>query len=292
MKTVTINQLQAYSGIKAHTIRIWEKRYDLLQPQRNGCNIRGYTLNQVDVFLDIVFLNKNGYKISRLVGMTEAEIEQKMALLTDGDSLADKALKSLIIAYLKEDLDEIERLVDYCINMHSPALVVKCILLPFVERTDLLWGDYRKFTTIEKVVFEILHRKLLHIIEGNSIHCDSDRTAILAMIPSENNSLSLLFAHYFLAESGTKCIVINEAGIDDLEAVVKKFKTNLIVTTLCRKRNKAIIDEWKAAFAINALPPLLHVLCNTRNEASGYPQPFLLSMEGLICLQQDTLEIC
>lgn len=290
MKTISINQLQAYSGIKAHTIRIWEKRYDLLQPQRNGGNIRGYSLEQTDAFLDIVLLNKNGYKISRLVGMTGLEREQKRNLLTDVESLAEKTLKDLLLAYLQEDITGIQTILTDCVKVQTPGLLISSLLLPFAERTGLLWNDHRHFTTVDKVVFEIVRRTLVRAMGTSFIDEPDHKTALLATVPTEQNNLSLLFAQHFLSGSGFRSIWLNEASCDDLAELADRFNPSIILTTATRKKSKAVFDEWQAALSANKATTTFQVL-SRQNDGVDDNSSFLKSIEALACFQSNAIAV-
>jgi DNA-binding transcriptional MerR regulator len=262
MKRITIKELQNYSGIKAHTIRIWEKRYGLLQPERNSGNIRGYSILQVESLLDIMLLNKNGYKISRLVGMTAVEIQQKRAMLLDEDSVAEKALKELLIAYLKEDIAGMAGSLEKAMKSHSHRQVTRCILLPFATKTGLLWSDGCGLVAMKKISLEMLRRKLFHMIEQvSSKREDNGQTVIIAGMPLEQNDLLLLFAHYFLAEGGASCFALKETSITDITALMRTLQPSSFITAFTRKKNSTIIEKWNEALGSYTESPPLRVLC-------------------------------
>ena len=74
----SIKNLEHLSGIKAHTIRIWEKRYNLFEPERTETNIRLYNLDSLQKLLNVSMLYKNGFKISKIARMEVNEIKDKV----------------------------------------------------------------------------------------------------------------------------------------------------------------------------------------------------------------------
>ena len=94
MNSFTIKDLESLSGIKAHTIRIWEQRYSFLKPQRTDTNIRYYSSDELKTILNIALLNKYGFKISHIDKMNQAEISQKLVSLTDFQAQQEKLVNS------------------------------------------------------------------------------------------------------------------------------------------------------------------------------------------------------
>ena len=112
MNAFTIKDLENLSGIKAHTIRIWEQRYSFLKPQRTGTNIRYYSNNELKTILNISLLNKCGYKISHIDRMSEDEMNEKILSLTQAQANQEKIINDLIKYMADLDMDAFENVLD------------------------------------------------------------------------------------------------------------------------------------------------------------------------------------
>ncbi|MGB8194320.1 MAG: MerR family transcriptional regulator, partial [Chitinophagaceae bacterium] len=127
MKAFTIAELENLTGIKSYTIRVWEKRYRLLSPDRSESNVRSYNIEQVEDLLNVVLLNRQGYKISGLALMNSEEIKNKIAGLKAVEATYDKALKDLLLCILKTDAEDFEFILDSCaasLGMHNTITAV------------------------------------------------------------------------------------------------------------------------------------------------------------------------
>lgn len=114
MNAFTIKDLENLTGIKAHTIRIWEQRYSFLKPNRTNTNIRYYTNEELKKILNIALLNKYGYKISHIDRMTEPEINEKIITLNNALAQQERVINDLIQTMVDMDTEAFESgLSDY-----------------------------------------------------------------------------------------------------------------------------------------------------------------------------------
>ena len=112
MSSYTIKDLEQISGIKAHTIRIWEQRYHFLQPQRTETNIRSYSAEELKVILNVSLLNKYGFKISHIDKMSQLEIEDKILGLNQLDAEKERVVNALIKDMVSLDMVSFEKQLD------------------------------------------------------------------------------------------------------------------------------------------------------------------------------------
>src|SRR5215213_6062240 len=106
MNEFTIRDLENLSGIKAHTIRIWEQRYSFLRPKRTETNIRYYSNNELKIILNVALLNKYGFKISRIDRMTEPELKQKVLGLSSAEAVQDRVINELIQSMIDLNMEQ------------------------------------------------------------------------------------------------------------------------------------------------------------------------------------------
>src|ERR1700744_2730943 len=112
MNVFTIKDLENLSGIKAHTIRIWEQRYNFLKPNRTDTNIRYYCNAELKTVLNISLLNRFGYKISHIDRMSEPEIQSKLLALTDNEACQERLVNQLIAQMIDLEIETFERTLD------------------------------------------------------------------------------------------------------------------------------------------------------------------------------------
>ena len=134
MNSFTIKDLECLSGIKAHTIRIWEQRYSFLKPQRTETNIRYYTGDELKTVLNIALLNKYGFKISHIDKMNASEIHLKLQSLTDIQAQQERQINALIGHMVDLATDKFEADLDIFIQTKGIEKAINNLLFPFLER--------------------------------------------------------------------------------------------------------------------------------------------------------------
>jgi len=139
MSSYTIKDLEQISGIKAHTIRIWEQRYHFLQPQRTETNIRSYSAEELKVILNVSLLNKYGFKISHIDKMSQADIEEKIIGLNQMDAEKERVVNALIKDMVSLDMVSFERQLDNYIAQKGIEKTITNIIFSFLERVGVLW---------------------------------------------------------------------------------------------------------------------------------------------------------
>ena len=111
MANYTIRDLERLSGIKKHTIRIWEKRFGLIEPERTSTNIRTYCDAELKKLLNISILNKNGYKISKIAGFSTKEILNNINKLSENPFDTESQIDNLAIAMIDFDENKFEKIL-------------------------------------------------------------------------------------------------------------------------------------------------------------------------------------
>ena|SRR5690349_4254713 len=139
MNAFNIRDLENLSGIKAHTIRIWEKRYNFLKPKRSGTNIRYYTSSELKTLLNYALLNKNGYRISTIADMTPDKVSEIVLSLNSFEARHERLINSMLHAMVELDSELFEKLVNDYINENGIADSVRLLLFPFLQRVGILW---------------------------------------------------------------------------------------------------------------------------------------------------------
>ena len=240
MNKFTIKDLENLSGIKAHTIRIWEQRYAFLKPQRTATNIRYYSNLELKTLLNISLLNKYGYKISHINRMNNDELRDKILTLSNSQAQQERIVNDLIQHMIDLDMEDFEHVLDNFIATKGVEKAITFIIFPFLERIGILWLTDHINPAQEHLVTNIVRQKIIVGIE-NIITPIVLKTKVLLFMPeNEHHELGLLFLQYLLKSRGVKTIYLGaNVPVKDLEFVVALKKPNYIythLTTVMRER--------------------------------------------------------
>jgi len=200
--TYTINDLERITGIKAHTIRIWEKRYNLLEPKRTKTNIRYYTSDDLRKLLNIVTLNKNGLKISFIARLKDDEISEKVIEYTTRKSDVEDQVQALTMAMFNLDIMKIEKLISVSFINRGFENTYTDIIKPFIEKIRLLWQTGTISIVQLNFAQNVIKQKLFTAIDGIlPVYKDKSKRCVLFLPERETDELDLLYVYYLLKKN-------------------------------------------------------------------------------------------
>ncbi|MBX7182216.1 MAG: MerR family transcriptional regulator [Bacteroidia bacterium] len=241
----SIKDLEKLSGIKAHTLRIWEKRYSIFTPQRTDTNIRMYSNEELRKILNISLLNKNGFKISSIASMVPNEVAQLVASInlvkTENEDLIDSFILSMI------DLDEpfFDKTFNSCIIKMGFESTIQDIIFPFLSRIGTMWQSGSINPAQEHFVSNIIRQKMIVAIDGikSSSIQKQMQTFVLFLRENELHEMVILFYNYALRSRGYRTIYLGQSvPVIDLERVVHIIRPDFILTVAT---NPFSPKEWK-----------------------------------------------
>jgi MerR family transcriptional regulator, light-induced transcriptional regulator len=239
LATYSIRDLENISGIKAHTLRMWEQRYDILQPKRTDTNIRFYDENDLRLLLSISTLNCNGFKISNIAKMTPVEIHMACHNLhTVCDEFAFQ-INALSLAMIELDEERFERAFSGCVLRHGFEDTMQRVIHPFFERVGLLWQTGAIKPVQEHFVSNIVRQKLIAAIDAQQPpRIENQRKYALFLPAFEQHELGLLFAAYMLRARGNKVIYLGQnVPADDLKGVCELLAPDYFLTVITMPQN-------------------------------------------------------
>ncbi len=249
MNKFTIKDLENLSGIKAHTIRIWEQRYSFLKPQRTATNIRYYSNLELKMLLNISLLNKYGYKISHINRMSNEELREKTLTLTSAEAQQERIVNELIQHMVDVDMDQFEKIIDQYIHARGIEKTITNIIFPYLERIGILWLTDHINPAQEHLITNIIRQKLIVGIDSAITPLSLKSKMLLFLPENEHHELGLLFLHYMLKSRGVKVIYLGaNVPVKDLEYVVELKKPDYIYTHLT-----TVIKEFNFDKFINNL---------------------------------------
>lgn len=234
-KKFSISDLEKFSGVKAHTIRVWEQRHQVFSPLRSN-GIRFYGLTDLDKMLKFALLNKNGYRISRLSRFTSDEIDSKLQHLSTAQDQQERILSQLFVHMYAIEPLLFEELVNACLQLWNFETVLKKIFLPFLQHTGLLWSGNR--LSEEHFVVTVMRKKIIHGIESLT-PANKNRKKILLFLPEARQlDIGLLYTNYLLKQKGF-CVLYmgTDVTLKNLEQTLKVTKPDVVFTYLPQKNN-------------------------------------------------------
>jgi methanogenic corrinoid protein MtbC1 len=247
MNSFTIKDLENLSGIKAHTIRIWEQRYNFLKPSRTGTNIRYYSNEELKKVLNIALLNKYGYKISHIDKMNEAELREKILSLTQSQAQQERIVNELIQCMVDLDVERLEEILDNYITARGIERTIIQIIFPFMEKIGILWITNHINPAQEHLVTNIVRQKLIVGIEGVNSSIRVNKTVLLFLPEGEYHEIGLLFMYYILKSRGVSTIYLGaNVPLDDVEYVAKLKKPDYVFSHLTAAGHNFNFDKFIA----------------------------------------------
>ncbi|RYD78469.1 MAG: MerR family transcriptional regulator [Sphingobacteriales bacterium] len=229
MDSFTIKDLSNLSGIKAHTLRIWEQRYSFLKPSRSFTNIRYYSNEELKTILNIALLNKYGFKISHIDKMSAAEINDKILLLNQAEAREEKIINDLVNHMISMDMDAFAVEMDGYIKARGLEKMIMNVIFPFLEKIGILWMTNHINPAQEHLVSNMLRQKLIAGIDGCKPANTAAKKVILFLPEGEHHEMGLLFIHYLLKRKGVNVIYMGaDLPLKDLAYVAQRKKPDYI----------------------------------------------------------------
>lgn len=202
MSSYTIKDLEKISGIKAHTIRIWEQRYQFLQPQRTETNIRTYSSDELKTILNVSLLNKYGFKISHIDKMSAEQMEEKILTLNQIDAQKERVVNAIIKEMVSLNMLQFEKQLDIYIAQKGIDKAIIEIIFPFLERVGILWVTNHINPAQEHLATNIIRQKIILGIEKLPPVLHYSKRIILFMPEGEYHELGLMYVHFLLKQKG------------------------------------------------------------------------------------------
>ncbi|MFC6999185.1 MerR family transcriptional regulator [Rufibacter roseus] len=246
MAHYSIKELEHLSGIKAHTLRIWEQRYQLLQPKRTDTNIRYYDDADLKNLLNVTLLYQEGYKISKIAQLPPEQIAKEVLTLTDAELGQEHFINQLIVAMVELDEVLFERILNRAILQLGFSTSVRQVMYPFLHKIGLLWQTANITPAHEHFMSQLIRQKMLVAIDGLPIQqVPHAPKVILALPEGELHELALLFAHYLLRSAGYATLYLGQhLPLPDLLKATEQFKPDYIFSVFTTVNPRISVSEF------------------------------------------------
>jgi len=246
MASYSIKELENLSGIKAHTIRIWEKRYGIIKPARTETNIRYYCDEDLKRLLNIAILNKYGMRISNIAKLNDNEMSEKVMQYSSNLSDTESNIENLILAMVDLDEYKFDRVLSRYIMHEGFENSVLKIIFPFFKRIGLMWQTGAINPAHEHFVSNLFRQKLLVAIDNILVTDKTDVESFVLFLPEgEFHELALLFYYYIIKKSGKRVYYLgNSVPFNDLVETVNMVKPDYLFTSLTTSMIKEDISDY------------------------------------------------
>lgn len=251
MNGFTIKDLENLSGIKAHTIRIWEQRYNFLKPQRTETNIRYYSSDELKALLNIALLNKYGYKISHIDKMKPEEIRDRIVTIGSAQAQQERVVNELLQHMVDIEIEAFEELLDSYISARGIDKTITQIIFPFLEKIGILWMTNHINPAQEHLVTNVIRQKLIVGVDGAFSHISVKKTVILFLPEGEHHEIGLLYTYYMLKSHGVNVIYLGaNVPLKDVEYVANLKKPDYVYTHLTSVAHNFNFEKFLNNFSI------------------------------------------
>jgi len=245
MNQFTIKDLEHLSGIKAHTIRIWEQRYSFLKPERTETNIRYYNNEHLKLILNIALLNKYGYKISHIDKMSVDDMRQKILTLTIPEAQEENKVNQLIQSMIDIDMHAFEQLLNQYIREYNVDKAILQIIFPFLERIGLLWITHHIHPAQVHLVSNLIRQQIVLGIDKLPL-ADVSKPAVLMFLPEgELHEIGLLFMQYILKMHGHNILYVGaNIPLKDVAAICNTAKVACLYSHLTSASERFPLERF------------------------------------------------
>jgi MerR family transcriptional regulator, light-induced transcriptional regulator len=231
MGKYSIKELEQLSGIKAHTIRIWEKRHNLISPQRTETNIRYYSDEDLKKIINIALLNHQGVKISRLANMSLEEINQHILKMTETLAETSVYIDQLVVAMVDMEEERFEKILSTLFLRFGFERTITEVVYPFLEKIGVLWQTKNINPAQEHFISNLIRQKIIVAIDSLPMVSSNAKRMLLYLPENELHELGLLFCHYIARNAGFKTYYLGQnVPHEDLLSVIEIHKPDILVS--------------------------------------------------------------
>jgi DNA-binding transcriptional MerR regulator len=234
MGVYTIRELENLSGIKAHTIRIWEKRFGLIAPMRTSTNIRTYCDSDLKQILNISILNRNGLKISKIARLSQDEIVRQINQFTHEVSNAESQIESLTVAMIDLDEYRFEQVLSRSIIQFGFEEAITQVLYPFFVKIGVMWQTGAIRPAQEHFITSLVKQKFYAALDGLiSSEREGSRKFLFFLPEGELHEIGLLFCCYLAKKRGFRTLYLGQSvPLNDLPDLIRKSHVDYLVTAV------------------------------------------------------------
>lgn len=250
--TFSIKNLETFSGIKAHTIRIWEKRYNLLEPERTETNIRRYSLDNLRKLLNITLLYNHGFKISKISSLSIEEISGSVSNIALKENSEQIAINALKLAMINFDCELFNKTYDEFLSHSKFEFIFMDVFMPLMKELGILWQTAAISSTHEHFITNLIKQKIHIQTERVQLNIKKNTNYpifVLFLPENEIHELGILYLNYLTLSKGLRTILLGQSiQISSLENLYTYKDSFNFVTYLTVEPNEKEIMPYLKLF--------------------------------------------
>jgi len=242
----SIKDMEVLSGVKAHTIRMWEQRFLMFEPRRTPGNIRYYNDSDLKKLLNLSFLTQQGYKVSVLARMSEEELSRRVVDLSLTCTGVESRIQSLTMHMLQLNELGFTQLLSVFIKESGLERVMLDIVFPFFRAIGFMWQTGTITPAHEHFITHLIRQKLIVSIDQmDYVQQEAAKKYLLFLPEGEFHELGLLFAHYVIRSRGHETIYLGaNVPYADLKTVYSTYKPQSILCILTSAQVDLTASEY------------------------------------------------
>lgn len=245
MGSYSIKELEKLSGIKAHTLRIWEKRHNIINPKRTSTNIRFYDDDDLKKVLNISILNNKGYRISKICKLSSDEINQKVLDISEQGKDISVDIDRLVIAMIELDESYFEKILSNLTVRYGFEGMVLKVMYPFLEKIGVLWQTDHINPAHEHFISNIIRQKLMVAIDSLPITKNSNVNFMIFLPEGELHELGILFYNYLIRKSGFNTFYLGQSvPFEDLIKISETVEFHYLITAFVNSTESSEILSY------------------------------------------------
>lgn len=250
MATYSIKDIEIMSGIKAHTIRMWERRFGLVIPKRTETNIRYYSDEDLRNILNISILNQNGLKISKIAQLNKDELREKVEKLLDTSDQYAHVVDAMLFSMIEINEKAFNKSFSDALQEYGLEKLIEDIIYPFLERIGILWQTRSIRPAQEHFITNLLRQKIIGAIEKESPYKKNEENRIVFFLPEgELHEIGLLFYSYIARKKGVEVIYLGASiPLQDLKEVQRVTNANAFFSAHLNAIDKKKLEEMFLSF--------------------------------------------
>ncbi|WP_435352884.1 MerR family transcriptional regulator [Emticicia sp. SJ17W-69] len=274
MSNYSIKDLEQLSGIKAHTLRIWEQRYNIINPKRTDTNIRTYDDKDLKLVLNIALLKDHDYKISEIAKLSLEELSKEVLSISEKQLNYPDQIHALTIAMLDIDEDRFEKIMATSILQFGFENTMINIIYPFLSRIGILWVTGSIGPAQEHFITNLIRQKIIVAIDGQVIRLDSEAKKYILFTPEgELHEIPLLFANYVLRARSNKVIYLGQSlPFSELQFVCELHKPDYLFSVITSTPGQDEIQQYVNRLGVS-FPTIKVLLTGYQVVAQGIDLP-------------------
>ena len=264
MAIYSIKDLEKLSGIQAHTIRIWEKRYQLVCPKRTDTNIRVYSDEDLKRLLNVAILNNNGIKISKIAKLSDDEVKNKILNLTEDTGKANNQIDALVMSMIELNENKFEKVLSRLVLQNGFEEAITKVIYPFLNKVGVLWQTGNINPAQEHFITNLIRQKLFVAIDSILVDDMPDKKRFILFLPEgELHDIGLLYYTYLIKKSGHQVIYLGQSvPFPDLVEVNNVQPSQYLFTAFKTSIQHDILVDYLKALSETFSKQQIFVLCN------------------------------